>query len=73
MGDSIMYAPDIDMYMNVIKAFLYKLKKHGMLLTINKINTFHKEVKYMGLRMLSCNGRPTIAPLESRAKLLPPF
>ncbi len=70
MDDCIIYTPNIEMHMNIIKAFLYKLKEHGMLLTINKIHTFRKEFKYMGLRMSSCDGRPTIAPLGSRVNAL---
>ncbi len=70
MDDCVVYTPNIEMYMNVIKAFLYKLKEHAMLLSINKIHTFRKEVKYMGLRMSSCDGRPTIAPLGSRVKAI---
>ncbi len=46
-----------------MKVIIYKLKEHGMLLTINKIYTFRKEVKYIELRMSSCDGRPSIAPL----------
>ncbi len=45
MGDVVVYTSDIDMHMKVIKAFMYKLKDHGLLLTINKVHTFRKEVK----------------------------
>ncbi len=66
----MIYTSDIDMHMKVIKAFMYKLKEHGMLLTIHKVHTFHKEVQYMGLRMSSSEGRPTITPLGSRVKAI---
>ncbi len=70
MGDVVVYTSDIDMHMKVIKAFMYKLKDHGLLLTINKVHTFRKEVKYMGLRMSSSEGGPTITPLGSRVKAI---
>ncbi len=70
MDDAVIYTQDIDMYMKVIKAFMYKLKDHGMLLTINKVHIFHSEVKYMRLRMSSHEGRPTITPLGSRVKAI---
>ncbi len=41
-----------------------------MLLTINKVHTFHKEVKYKGLRMSSSESRPTSTPLGSRVKVI---
>ncbi len=68
MDDVVVYTNDIDMHMKVIKAFMYKLKEYGLLLTINKVHTFRKAVKYMGLRLSSSNGRPTITPLGSRIK-----
>ncbi len=70
MDDVIIYTFDIDMHMKVIKAFMYKLKDHVKLLTINKVHTFHKEVKYMGLRMSSSEGTPSITPLGSRIKAI---
>ncbi len=70
MDDVVIYTSDIDMDMKVIKAFMYKLKDHGLLLTINKVHSFHKDVKYMGLRMSSSEGRPTITPLGSRVKAI---
>ncbi len=66
MDDCIVYTPNMEIHMKVIKAFLYKLKENGMLLTIIKIHTFRNEVKFMGLEMSSVKGRLTIQPLGSR-------
>ncbi len=70
MDDCIVYTHNIEIYMKVIKAFLSKLKEHGMLLTINKIHTFRSEVKYMSLKMSSVDGRPPIQPLGSRVNTI---
>lgn len=66
MYDCIIFTPDIKCHKNVLKCFLYKLKEHGLLLTINKIYTFRSKVKYMGLMPSIINGIPTITPLFSR-------
>ncbi len=34
MDDCVVYTSDIDMHIKVIKAFMYTLKEHRMLLTI---------------------------------------
>ncbi len=47
IDDCVVYTPNIEMHKKVTKAFLYKLKEHGILLPINKIDTFCKEVKYI--------------------------
>ncbi len=70
MDDVVVYTTHIDIHMKVIKAFIYKLKEHRLLLTINKVHTFQRAVKYMGLRLSSSDGIPTITPLGSRIKAI---
>ncbi len=41
MDDIIIFTPDIKTHEKIIKYFMYKLKDYCMLLTINKIHTFH--------------------------------
>ncbi len=40
MDDVVIYTSDFDMHMKVIKAFMSKLKEHGLLLIINKFILF---------------------------------
>ncbi len=49
---------------------MFKLKEYGMLLTINKIHTFHSNVKYMALLLSSKDNLPTISPLGSHVKAI---
>ena len=65
MDDVLIFSPTVEIHFKVLKAFLYKLKEHGMLLTVNKVLTFRNSVKYMGLNMSSVDGTPTITPLGS--------
>ncbi len=70
MDDVIIFTPDIKTHKRVIKCFFFKLKEYGMLLTINKIHTFHFKVKYMDL-LLSCKDNlPKISPLGSCVKAI---
>ncbi len=70
MDDSIIFTPNIEIHMKVIKAFLSKLKQHGLLLTLSKLHTFRSEVKYMGLKMSNANGITTTQPFGSRVKAI---
>ncbi len=47
---------------------MLKLKEYGMLLPINKIHTFHSQVKCMCLLLFSKDNLPTISPLELHVK-----
>ncbi len=47
---------------------MFKLKKYGMLFSINKIHTFHSKAKYMGLLLSSKDNLPTISSLGSHVK-----
>ncbi len=49
---------------------MFKLKEYGMLLSINKIHTFHSKVKYMGLLLSSKDNLATISPLGSCVKAI---
>ncbi len=71
MDDCIIFMPDIKTHKNkVLKCFLYKIKEHGLLLTIHKTHTFCSKVKYMGLILWSSDGLPTITPLGPRVKVV---
>ncbi len=65
MDDVIIFTSDIK-----TKHFMFKLKEYGMLLTINKVHTFHSKVKYMGLLLCNKDNLPTISPLGSCVKAI---
>ncbi len=67
MDDVIIFTPNIK---KAIKHFMFKLKKYGMLLTINKIHTFRSKVNYMGLLLSSKDNLPTITILGSHVKAI---
>ncbi len=64
------FTPDIKTHKRVTKCFMFKLKEYRMLLTINKIHTFHSKVKYMGILLSSKDDLLTISPLGSDVKAI---
>ncbi len=70
MDDVIIFTPDIKTHKEVIKHFMFKLTEYGILLTINKIHTFHSKVKYMGILLSSKDDLPSISPLGSCVKAI---
>ncbi len=70
MDDVIIFTPDIKTHKQVIKYCMLKLNEYGMLLSINKIHTFHSKLKYMGLLLSSKDDFPTISPLSSCIKAI---
>ncbi len=68
MDDAILFSSDFSLHCRVLYNFLVKLREFGLLVTINKVNCFRSSVTYMGLKLSSSNGNPTIKPLGSRIK-----